>query len=159
MQAFLHLLSVTERYYIHTNELESRNRSKVVQEFVRGVLKSTDRSPEAIQLMGIKDLLEEYVNQEAVNQLCKNDTLQTTDGVIKGQVKATTENIDNAIDLISDPLIELFIYDQNQNLIFARHDTDANIIHFSKSEFEKLRSRFSSRNINLVEQILSDSNC
>lgn len=109
--------------------------------------------------MGIKDLLEEYVNQEAVNQLCKNDTLQTTDGVIKGQVKATTENIDNAIDLISDPLIELFIYDQNQNLIFARHDTDANIIHFSKSEFEKLRSRFSSRNINLVEQILSDSNC
>jgi len=119
-------------------------------------LKSTDRSPEAIQLTGIKDLLEEYVNQEAVNQLCKNDTLQTTDGVIEGQVKATTENIDNVIDLISDPLIELLIYDQNQNLIFARYDSDENHIHFSESEFEKLRSRLSSRNMKIVEQIPSE---
>jgi len=156
LQAFLHLLSVTERYYIHTNELGSRDRSKVVQEFVRGVLRSTDRSPESIQLTGIKDLLEEYVNQEAVNQLCKNDTLQTTDGVLEGQVKSTTENVDNAIDLISDPLIELLIYDQNQKLIFARYDTDQNEIHLSESEFEKLCSRLSSRNIKLVEQILSE---
>lgn len=150
---------MTERYYIHTNELGSRDRSKVVQEFVRGVLKSTDRSPEAIQLTGIKDLLEEYVNQEAVNQLCKNDTLQTTDGVIEGQVKATTENINNVIDLISDPLIELLIYDQNQNLIFARYDTDENHIHFSESEFEKLRSRLSSRNMKIVEQNPSEPYC
>lgn len=133
--------------------MESKDRSKVVQEFVRGVLKSTERRPEAIQLTGIKDLLEEYVNQEAVNQLCENDTLQTTDGVIEGQVKATTENINNAIDLISDPLIELLIYDQNQNLIFARYDTDANLIHFSKNEFKKLRSRLSSQNMKLLEQI------
>jgi len=119
-------------------------------------LRSTDRSPESIQLTGIKDLLEEYVNQEAVNQLCKNDTLQTTDGVLEGQVKATTENVDNAIDLISDPLIELLIYDQNQKLIFARYDTDQNEIHLSESEFEKLCSRLSSRNIKLVEQILSE---
>ena len=159
LQAFLHLLSVTGRYYIHTSKSELRDRSKVVQKFVREVLEATDRSPEFIQLTGIKDLLEKYINQKAVNQLCENTALETTDGIIKGQVKATTENIDNAIDLISDPLIELFIYDQNQNLIFARHDTDANITHFSKSEFEKLRSRVSSRNINLVEPIPSDPNC
>ncbi|WP_139210792.1 hypothetical protein [Natrinema salaciae] len=125
----------------------------MVQEFVRGVLGATDRSPESIQLTGIKDLLEEYVNQEAVNQLYKNDTLETTDGVIEGRVKATTENIDNAINLVSDPLIELLIYDHNQNLIFARKDTDENQIHLSESEFEKLRSRLSSRNMSLVEQI------
>ncbi|SEP93975.1 hypothetical protein SAMN04489841_0899 [Natrinema salaciae] len=73
--------------------------------------------------------------------------------MIEGRVKATTENIDNAINLVSDPLIELLIYDHNQNLIFARKDTDENQIHLSESEFEKLRSRLSSRNMSLVEQI------
>ncbi|ATW88183.1 hypothetical protein halTADL_1409 [Halohasta litchfieldiae] len=156
LQAFLHLLNVTERYYIHTNELGSRDKSKVVQKFVREVLKATDRSPEFIQLVGIKDLLEGYVNQKAVNQLCENTALETTDGVIKGQVKATTENINNAIDLISDPLIELLIYDRNQNLIFARYDTDQNEIHLSESEFEKLQSRLSSQSLRLLEQIPSE---
>jgi hypothetical protein len=94
LQAFLHLLSVTGRYYIHTNESESRDRSKVVQKFVREVLEATDRSPELIQLTGIKDLLEEYINQMAVNQFCENTALETTDGVIKGQVKAAVLNSD-----------------------------------------------------------------
>jgi hypothetical protein len=71
-------------------------------------------------------------------------------------VKATTENINNAIDLISDPLIELLIYDRNQNLIFARYDTDQNEIHLSESEFEKLRSRLSSQSMGLLEQIPSE---
>ncbi|WP_143054167.1 hypothetical protein [Halohasta litchfieldiae] len=119
-------------------------------------MKATDRSPEFIQLVGIKDLLEGYVNQKAVNQLCENTALETTDGVIKGQVKATTENINNAIDLISDPLIELLIYDRNQNLIFARYDTDQNEIHLSESEFEKLQSRLSSQSLRLLEQIPSE---
>jgi hypothetical protein len=136
--------------------LESRDRSKVVQKFVRAVLEATDRSPKVIQLTGIKDLLEEYINQKAVNQLCENTALETTDGVIKGQVKATTENINNAIDLISDPLIELLIYDRNQNLVFARYDTDQNEIHMSESEFEKLRSRLSSQSMGLLEQIPSE---
>ena len=147
---------MTGRYYIHTNELESSDRSKVVQKFVRAVLEATDRSPKVIQLTGIKDLLEEYINQKAVNQLCENTTLETTDGVIKGQVKATTENINNAIHLISDPLIELLIYDRNQNLVFARCDTDQNEIHMSESEFEKLRSRLSSQSMGLLEQIPSE---
>ncbi|GAB7093593.1 hypothetical protein JCM30237_07450 [Halolamina litorea] len=147
---------MTEPYYIHTEDVDRSERSAIVRAFADATLAVTGRTPGSIRLLGITDLLGEYVDGEAVERLRGDDAVKTGDGTIEGRVEATTRTLNDAIKLLSDPLIELHIDDSEGNPIFARDDTHANRIYLDEDEFAELRDLLGSSDLELLERLPAD---
>lgn len=146
-----------EHYYIDLAAVKSADRSDVIKTFVERILTVTDHEPQEIELFGLTDLLRTYVDDEAVETLQQNEALDPAAAELVGTVPATSQNLDAAIRLVSDPLIRLVIVDERGEMIFARYDTAENQLSLATDAVDRLKSSLKPDELALLERLPPES--
>lgn len=123
--------------HIDVSDIDREEGEELARSIARKVLQASEFEPATIEVMSVHLLRE--VAPESYDTLTRAGDVETEDG-LEGTVEASDETVSAVLDLFHPTLIKAVIRDENEQVIFARHEYAAMEFSLSEDAYEELEA-------------------
>ena len=134
---------------IDVSDTDREEGEELARSIARKVLQASEREPATIEVMSIHLLRD--VAPESYDMLARAGDVETEDG-LEGTVEASDETVDAVLDLFHPMLIKAVIRDEDDQVIFARHEYAAMEFSLGEDAYKELEAELTEAEAERVQQ-------
>ena len=135
--------------HIDVSDIDREEGEELAKSIARKVLEASERELATIEVMSVHLLRE--VAPESYDVFARAGDVETEDG-LEGTVEASDETVDAVLDLFHPTLIKAVIRDEDQKMIFGRHEYAAMEFSLSEDSYEELKAELTASEAERVQR-------